>query len=399
MAAIYKSGTSLLADNRRQVANIESYSPEDKAKILDAIEAQIAAANEDELNRQDIRQLFRIACGSEALETLINPSRELDALEFSALDSTAFSRITKQLVETRMTMAFNLETFVFSRLIPSNPAENLHGDRIPGITTIGDEAEVVEEGANYPRAGFGDEYIETPASRKRGMIVSITREAIWQNRTRNILRQAAQVGEFLGLNKEKRLCDIAIGVTNNYKRNGTAVNTYQTATPWINDASNELLDYTDVENAMITQGRIVDPNTGEAISLTSTQIVVTKAKEITARRILNATQVNVKTDSLANSTWGQNPLNGMVFDLAVSQLMENRGVSGLSLSQANASKYWIMGDFAKAFSYEEVFPLTVTQAPTNNEAAFYRDVVAEYKASERGVAAVIEPRYVVRSKN
>jgi hypothetical protein len=85
--------------------------------------------------------------------------------------------------------------------------------------------------------------------------------------------------------------------------------------------------------------------------------------------------------------------------LAVSQLLEVRGVSELSLSQSNASKYWFLGDFAKAFSYEEVFPLTVTQSPPNAEAAFYRDIVAEYKASERGAAAVMEPRYVVRSKN
>lgn len=399
MAAIYKTGTSLIAGNRHQVANFSQYSDADKAKILDAIESSIGDANEAELNQQNLRQLFLLTCGHEALEGLMNPMQEFNAMEFAALDSSAFSRITKQLVESRMVMGFNLEAYVFSRLIPSNPAENLHGDKIPGITTMGDEAEVVEEGANYPRAGFGDEYIETPASKKRGTIVEITREAIWANRTRNILKQAGQVGEFLGLNKEKRLCDIVIGATNNYKRNGTAVSTYQTAAPWINDASNELLDYTDVENAMVTQGRITDPNTGEAVSLSSTQIVVTKAKEITARRILNATQVNMKTDSLANGTFSANPLNGMIFDLSVSQLMENRCVSQLSTSQANGAKYWIMGDFAGAFSYEEVFPLTVTQAPADSQAAFYRDVVAGFKASERGAAAVIEPRKVIRSKN
>lgn len=399
MPAVIKSGTSLVGGNRRNVAQFARYSKEDQAKIIAEIGSAFKNATESELQCQSIKDLFRLTCGDEALEAFMNPNTEFDALEFGAVDSTAFSRITKQLVESRMLQAFNLEAFVFSRLIPTNQAENLHGDRIPGITRIGDEAAVVEEGSPYTRAGFGDEYIQTPASQKRGLIVGVTREAIWQNKTGAVLKNAAEVGLWLGMNKEKRLCDIVLGATNNYNRNGTTANTYQTSTPWINDHSNELLDYTDIENARVLQRRIKDPNTGEAVMITSTQMVVSAAKEFTARRILNATQVEMKTDSLANSTYSANPVAGTGIQLEVSQLWEDRGVSQLSLSQSNASKYWVMGDFTRAFSYEEVFGLTVTQAAVNSDASFNRDVVAEYKASERGVATVIEPRYVVRNKN
>ena len=81
----------------------------------------------------------------------------------------------------------------------------------------------------YPHLGFGEDYIETPSTTKRGFIVPVTKEAIFFDRTHLVLSRAAEVGEMLGLNKEKRLIDLVIGVTNNYKWKGTTYNTYQTA--------------------------------------------------------------------------------------------------------------------------------------------------------------------------
>ena len=86
----------------------------------------------------------------------------------------------------------------------------------------------------YPQLGFGEDYIETPSTTKRGFIVPVTKEAIFFDRTHLVLSRAAEVGEILGLNKEKRIIDVVIGATNNYKWKGTTYNTYQTSAPWIN---------------------------------------------------------------------------------------------------------------------------------------------------------------------
>ncbi len=399
MPRTLKSGTNLFAGLRRDIAIFHSKSPEWQAKAIDAIEATIATGSKRALESQSIQAIYRMSCGDEAFETFMSPYTEFDAVEYAAaVDSSLFSRITSNLVKARVVQAYQFEQFVFTQLIPSRPAENLWGDKIPGITTLSDDAAEVQEGQNYARAVFGDEYIETPASKKRGLIVDVTREAVWQNRTRNILQQAAQVGFWLGLNKEKRLCDMVIGATNSYKRNGTAVDTYQTAAPWINDHSNELLDYTDIENSDVLQSRIVDPNTGEAIMLESNALVVTKAKEITAKHILGATRAEMRTNSGNNIRDGFNPVADMASSLRVSRLMENRIVSQLSQTRADAAKYWFMGDFENAFSYEEVFALDVTQAPVNSVDAYERDIISSYKASERGVPAVLDPRRVVRNK-
>ena len=69
----------------------------------------------------------------------------------------------------------------------------------------------------YPSVGLSEDYIETPSTTKHGFIVPVTREAIFFDRTHLILQRAAEVGEVLGLNKEKRLLDLVIGAANNYK--------------------------------------------------------------------------------------------------------------------------------------------------------------------------------------
>ena len=71
----------------------------------------------------------------------------------------------------------------------------------------------------------------------------VTKEAIFFDRTNLVLGRAAEVGEVLGLNKEKRLIDLVIGETNNYKWKGASYDTYQSSTPWINVLTgNELAD-------------------------------------------------------------------------------------------------------------------------------------------------------------
>jgi hypothetical protein len=64
----------------------------------------------------------------------------------------------------------------------------------------------------------------------------------------------------------------------------------------------------------------------------------------------------------------------------------------LGLDAPTAQGYWFYGDIAKAFAYMENWPITVVQAPANSEADFAQDIPFRFKASERGAAAVLEPR-------
>lgn len=327
---------------------------------------------------------------------LAGPQKMLSLLESTgAVDSTAFSNITGQLIYSKIMQGFRNQAFVLSNVIPNLPTR-LSGEKIPGISRIGDQADEVAEGGPYPVFGFGEEYIETPETTKRGLIVAVTREAIFFDRTGLILRRAGEVGEFLGLNKEKRLVDVVIGAVNNYSRNGVASNTYLTAGGYINDQSNELQDWTSVEAAELLLSGMSDPVTGEPILLTAAQWLVMPAKKFTALRITDATEV---TGTVAyQTTSGSNPLAGLPRPM-VSELAYRRVQSELAVSAADAQKYWFYGDFQKAFAYMENWPITVVQAPAGSEAEFANDIVLRWRASERGAAAVLEPRYITRNKN
>ncbi len=332
----------------------------------------------------------REACGSAAGATTL-----LEAGE--GVDTTAFSNITGQLIYARVLEGYQHPAFVLSRLIPATPTR-LSGEKIPGVTRIGEKAETIGEGMPYPHFGFGEEFVETPETTKRGLIVSVTREAIFFDRTHLVMRRAAEVGEFLGLNKEKRIVDVVIGATNNYKRNNVTSNTYlASGGGWTNDQSNPLIDWTSVDQAEQLLAEMKDPATGEPILITADTILAMPANFRTAQRIISATEIT-STSSAGVATASDNPLSGQ-YRVERSQLAYLRIQSELGVASSDARQYWFLGRFERAFAYMENWPVTVSQAPAGSEAEFTRDVVLRFKASERGAAAVLDPRYVVRNKN
>lgn len=311
------------------------------------------------------------------------------------VDVTAFSNITGQVIYSRIMQAYTQEAFIVSRLVQTVPTR-FDGEKIPGIGRVQDEIAEVRPGMPYPSLGFGEDYIETPATTKRGFIVPVTKEAIFFDRTHLVLQRAGEVGEILGLNKEKRLIDLVIGQTNNYKWRGTEYETYYAdaaGVPWVNQlAGNELVDWTNVDAAEQLFAEIVDPNTGEPVLVQPNAILVTPAYRHAANRVLAATEIRYQTGGQPTQTLAPNPLRG--YAVSDSRLLYRR-ILAAGIDPGDAKKWWFIGDFQRAFAYMENWPITVTQAPANSEAEFSQDIILRFKASERGAAAVINPRYIV----
>lgn len=363
------------------------------SRLTEAIQANHLRAEDFSL-----RECARAFCGEQFVENL-NPrgkSGGLPLLEAGdAVSVASFSNITGQIVYSKIMQAYANPAFVMSSIVPNVPT-TLSGEKIPGMTQIGDQAETVREGKEYPTAGFTEDYVETPATTKRGLIVPVTKEAIYFDRTNLILQRASQVGEWLATNKEKRLVDLLIGATNNYKWKSTTYSTYQTSTPWINKkSSQDLVDWTDIDAALQLFADMRDPHTGEPILMMADTLICMPARFMAAKRVLNATETRFGDGASATTqTVAANPVAGM-FRILQSVLAYARLQSELSQSAADSGKYWFIGDFRKAFAYMENWPVTVVQAPANGEDEFNRDIVAKYKASERGAAAVMEPRAVI----
>lgn len=354
------------------------------------------------LNDISLRELAEsfIEDGGEAVKSW-NPRRgggggvTMRLLEESgAVTSGGFTRIMGQLLVTAVLQAYEMEDNVFSKLIPTESTQ-LNGQKVPGVSQIGDEASTVAEGQPYPLAGVSEDYIETPLTTKSGLMVNVTKEAIFFDLTGQLQNRCSKVGESLALNKEKRLIDCVIDqnrTAHRYKWKGTTYATYQSSTPYINvKTSNALIDWTNIDAAELIFNQLTDPYTGEPITVNPKHLVVTRQNLRAAQRVLTATQVQTITPGYAtsanpNATNWSNPISGYTI------------VTSAQLAARMATDSdWLIGDLAAAFKYMENWPITVVEAPANSEAEFTLDVVYRVKASERGAASTWEPRAMVKN--
>ena len=111
------------------------------------------------------------------------------------VDTTAFLNVTGQVVYSKILEAYRNESFVVSKLVDTIPTR-LDGERIPGAGRVGEEVTEIHPGMPYPNSGFGEDYIETPATSKRGLIVPVTKEAIFFDRTHLVLGSRPRSGRF-----------------------------------------------------------------------------------------------------------------------------------------------------------------------------------------------------------
>ena len=323
-----------------------------------------------------------------------NPENRMTIME-SGVDTTAFSNITGQLLVNNVMDAYSGPTFIADKLCTTKSTKLPKGEKIPGMGQIGDEAEAVGEAKPYPVIGFQEDWIETPETIKRGMIVPLTREVIVADLTGLLYDRAQGVGKWIGYNKELRVLQTCLGVTTSYNRRSRgAVATYNDNTgnhDWDNLTDQNLVDWTDLENALLLFDGMLDPNTGTPIDVISgnkLQLVVPTAKLFTAKRIIGATEIRYG-DGASNTTQtiASNPVSDM-FEIVSSQLVYTTTSSNI---------IWFLGDFKRAFAYMQVSPIQVVKAPSNSNDEFHRDIVDQWKVSEWGVPAVLEPRYVVKS--
>ena len=344
-----------------------------------------------------IRDLFEsvVPNGRELINSWRETRRggyDLDAIplvEAHGVGMQHFTHITGSMIYTKVKEPWSLPQFIHDKLVETVPSD-LKQEEFPGIGGFGDQAEVVGEFDEYPMAGLNEEVIRMPATAKRGFQVAVSKEIVMFDRFGDVLRRAAEVGEWLALNKEKRILDAVLGITNTYIRNDVPYNTYLAAGAYINvKASNALADWTNVEAAELLWDDMTDPNTGELISVAPEAIIVPSALKYTARRVLHATEVRSDTNASAGTptrqTLSANPLDDPL-EIVTGPYVKSR---------SGSASTWFIGAPKKAFAYIENQPLTVEAAPIGDR-SFSRDIVAGWKASERGVVGVKEPRYVIK---
>lgn len=316
-----------------------------------------------------------------------------------AVSTSSFLNISGQFVYQTVLDGYENEEFVFKDLIPEAQASTLDGEKIPGITEIGDEIAVRNEADPYALAGVGEDWIFTPSIPDRGMIVPITWEAIFNDKTGQLSERCGKVGYWAGVRREKAAIDCVIDenvTSHRYNWRGTVIATYNDNTgthTWDNlVASNALVDWTDLDNVEQAFNAMTDPYTGEPVMIAAKHLVVTKQLEQTAYHILNSTMIRRATPGYATSA---NPnLNELAnpyqkkYELKTSRLLAARLATDTS---------WFLGDYGKFAKCMMAEKLNVVQAPPNSDDEFKRRIVTQHRVNERFAYVTVQPRASVKS--
>lgn len=353
------------------------------------------------------------AClGNEGLSALrsMNDSSEGQMLAglreaVDPVNLSAFTNITGELIINQGYEAYRQPDFIGDQLVTAETS-NTDNTREAGLSPIDDDVLVVKEGGEYPDTKFGEDYIDIPKSEKRGMKIGLTREMIFFDRTGKLVELARSIGEVLGRNKERRILSYVLGLTNNFTRKGVARNTYVAASdPRINLKTGlTLTDWTSYDTIMqMFQVMGDDKSVADPITVVPNTILCTPGKEMTHKRILNATEVRHVTATATIETAGANPLAGKGLKVLSSQWYYDMltrsttavGIPGAGVSSTVANGTWIIGDFKRAFRYRTLFPFALEQA-NHDKDAFERDVLMQWKCSERGTPYVYAPWHCIK---
>ena len=311
---------------------------------------------------------------------------------------SAFNATVGGLLEVKVLEAYRKPAFIADRLVRTI-ATRQRSEKLPATSRIGDKAETMNPGQAHPRAQFGQRYVTTPETQKRGLAVDVTKEAVFFDLTNEMLMRAESIGEELGLRKEKLVLDMVLGVTNTYTYGGVNSNTYGTSGNWINDHSNPLVDWTDIDNAEQLFAAMTDQESGERIVCLPDTMLVMPYKKRTAMHIVNATEIESRTASAAEVRHGAN--SDMNFAILSSPILYQRATdaTGLNLAAADAREYWFLLEAKRAFGYMENWSMTVQSAGATDYQMLDYGLVTSVFADEMGIPTVLEPRYVVRNKN
>lgn len=350
----------------------------------------------DDLSLRDIAEATLGADGVRSLQRTNEESAFVAVKESVApVRLSAFTNITGQLVYQGVYEAYSAPEFIAGNYV-TNETSREDNTRVPSISEIDADALEVEEGGEFPNVKYGEDYIDIPKSKKRGLKIGITREMVFFDRTNQAIEMARSVGDVLGQNKEKRQWRVILGIDDTYVRKGVARQTYvASGDPRVNQIATALTDWTSIDAAMQAFEAMSNDGTEDKgkrpITVTPKVMFTTAAKIATARHIMNATEVRITNGS--NQTLGINPISTIATATSpwIKRLLVNGGVDATA-----ANGYWYIGDPKRAFRYRTLFPMQVLAAQHDKD-QFERDVVAQYRADERGVAYVYAPWYMIRS--
>lgn len=365
-------------------------------------------------DRMSFKNIFEavVPDGTEALREMKSRREGGNSLFIEAggdmVNTADFSNIIGQVTYADVLQNFDADAngYIGEKLMTVIPATTGQREMLPGVTLIGDQAEKIGEGDDYPTAGIGEQFIMLPEIYKYGFIMNLTEEILFEDKTGQVMANFNKVAEAMAINLEKERLSVALGITSTYSRNGGPVQATYGATHTEGAGSNlvtsnPLADRVSLNNAKTAFNNLVDPDTGEPISMgRDYQIVVPDELEWTLGDLLTARGYSTDPVRATGVPYAASNVTAVSMQTDNPIFMGGRTYEPLSNlyvgSITGSPSTWFIGNFKKAFVERTIYPTQVEMQDRTSELGFSKDIIARIKVKRRSTPACKDWRYVQR---
>jgi hypothetical protein len=334
--------------------------------------------------------------------------RSADASEVAlAINSSAFPTISKVVINKEIMDNYTFYGENVDQLVSEMDATRTDVEYIAGFTDP-EAPELRLEGMSYQETSFGEKDCQVVMA-DFGRMISVTREAIFNDRTGQLLEQARMIGQLGGQHRAKMIIQTlevrprtafkeVTSKAFTYKGTSYADTSFYNATNHtaidgrtnINlKTSNALADYTDVQNALDLFTDMKTPS-GHELTVVPTLVIVHEKLATKAFQIFN-------TDQFAMVGQGKDEA------ALISHSINPFGPNGLKKFQVYSSRYintsttWYIGDPKRQLKWLWVWRPATASLASSAEKAFTNNIVTTYKFSYHGGAGQSDYTYLVKN--
>lgn len=335
-------------------------------------------------------------------EELVDPHRKFDATTDAsviseAISASAFPQISNRIFHRTVMPKYQVQTGVADMLVSEEQASRTQSDEVAGMSD-GESLEIRPELMSYEETDFAEKRFRIYMA-DFGRIISLSREAIFDDRTGQILRTARTVGRKAGQHRAKMIIQtiemlprtaMKESTTRAFVYNGTALTQAQFYSTDHSAVADAQVNANTVTNALGTAGLVVAhtlldsmvDERGDEIVITPDTILVPSALRVTAWQLMRSSQQYDTANNAAN-----------FFGPGGSPEGQFRVLTSPFLS---STTYYYLGDFPQQLLWLWVWrPGTATQGNETTK-AFESQIVQRFRFNYNGGVGHTDYRNIIR---
>lgn len=294
-----------------------------------------------------------------------------------AIASSAFPKITGELINSRMIAAYEGVPKIGDQLVTTIPS-NVQQETIAGFTET-EGPEEVGEGQDYKDSTFTEKYV-TIRNTKFGRIISITEEMLYFDKTGQVLEYARRIGMKAAAYRERQIVRGVQDVDSNvYRPSGVATAFFSTAHG--NSISANPFGETGLENVRLYAQRMKDDSIGAGAGGDQDYIMI----DLNNMTVLVPSQLELEAWQMANSMLTpESNENARNFFEGRYQPLTSPHVT------AQSSSTWYAGQPKEDFVWTEVWPLQTLSQAAGHDDAFKKDIKSRHKVRYYGNVGAVD---------